>query len=369
MALWELDEFQGPEFLGFVRAIPEPNEFLGSRWLPNVTINDLSFEYVLGTTRRPVMATILGWDSEAPLHGRRPLGERVQGELPPIKRKVRFGEKELIRFLTPRAGTSDQQDAIDSVYNLTAEVIEAVFARIEWLRMQALTEDKITYSEDGVIFEFDYGLNDEYQIDLVTQTDGASTNISSSVSTAWTDTANANPIADLGYACDKVQDETGVRPVEFVCSRKTVGLLLNNAAIRTLIRGSSAPTAVLTLQELNTALDLYQLPPISTYDVTVQTENADGTLSDVRTMAQNKAFLVPGGGPVLPEHSSIGGTLWGPTAESRELIGTPLSTQAPGLYAKTYGKEDPPEEYVKAAAVSFPSLPNADKLVQMKLYA
>lgn len=369
MALWELDEFQGAEFLGFVRAIPEPNTYLGSRWLPNQTINDLAFEYILGTTRLPVMATILGWDSEAPLHGRRPLGEKVAGELPPIKRKVRFGEKELIRFLQPRANSADVQEAIDSVYNLTAEVIEAIFARVEWLRMQALTEDKIVYNTDGVIFEFDYGINPNYQIDLVTQLDGDSTDISTDVSTAWTDVANANPVLDLGWICDKVQSETGIRPVEFVCSKKTVGLLLNNTAIRQLIRGSSAPSAILTLQELNTAFQLYELPPIVTYDVTVQVENADGTLSDVRPMAQNKAFLVPGGGPVLPGHSSIGATLWGPTAESRELIGTPLSTQAPGVYAKTYGKEDPPEEYVKAAAVTFPSLPGADKLVQMKLYS
>lgn len=367
--LWELDEFQGPEFLGFVRAIPEPNEFIGSRWLPNLTINDLAFEYILGTSRRPVMATILGWDSEAPLHGRRPLGEKVSGELPPIKRKVRFGEKELIRFLTPRANTSDEQDAIDSVYNLTAEVIEAVFARVEWLRMQALTEDKIVYSEDGVIFEFDYGIDDTHQIDLVTQQDGAGTSIASDVSTVWTDLNNSNPIFDLGYACDKIQGEGKPRPVEFVCSRKTVGLMLNNTAIRQLIRGSSAPAAILTREELNTAFQLYELPPIVTYDVTVQAEGASGTLTDVRPMAQNKGFLVPGGGPVLPGHSALGATLWGPTAESRELIGTPLSTQAPGVYAKTYGKEDPPEEYVKAAGVTFPSMPGADSLVQFKLYS
>ncbi len=78
---------------------------------------------------------------------------------------------------------------------------------------------------------------------------------------------------------------------------------------------------------------------------------------------------MPGGGSVLPGHSAIGATLWGPTAESRPLIGTPLSSQAPGVYAVAYGQEEPPSEWIKAVGVTFPSMPGADKLGQMKLWA
>lgn len=366
--LYQLDELTGPEMLGFVRAIPEPNNYLGTRWLPNVMIDDLEFEYLLGSTQVPVMATILGWDSEAPLHAKSRQGERVSGELPPIKRKARFGEKTLARFLTPRVGTDDADRAVQEVLDMTGDLVRTIQARMEWLRLQALSEDTVVYNVDGVIFEFDFGINDEYQIDVPNAVDGDSNDLSSVLGAAWDDHANATPISDLVYICDKVEDETGVRPAEFVGGTKVVGHLLANDSIRTLVRGSSAPEAPLTPGELQVVFDLYNLPSITAYSTTVQAEANDGTLSTVRPLAQNKAFLVPGGGPVLPRHSSVGGTLWGPTAESRELIGTPLASQAPGVYAKTYGREDPPEEYVKVAAVAFPSMPGADRLAQMTLW-
>jgi hypothetical protein len=367
-ALYELDELQGAQFLGFVRSIEEPNDFQGTRWLPNVTINDLNFEYVLGASRTPVMATILGWDSEAPLHSKGRAGERVKGELPPIKRKARFGEKTLIRFLQPRAGSADVQQAIDDVLDMTVDLVDSVVARMEWLRLQALSEDKIVYNEDGVIFEFDYGITNDFQIDLTDQTDGDGTDVSATFGTEWTDHANSEPINDLIAICQMIEDTKGVRPIEFVGGSEVMGHLLANDHARGLIRGSSAPDTILTRNEIEVLFDLYNLPPISSYNTRVQAEQADGTLVDVRPLAQNKAFLVPGGGPVAPRHSSVGASLWGPTAESRELIGTPLVAQAPGIYGKTYAKEDPPEEYVKVAAVAMPSLPGADKLGQMTLW-
>jgi hypothetical protein len=360
MALWELDEFQGPQFLGFVRSVPEPNTFLGTRWLPNQTVFDLEFEYIKGVNDKPVMAHVMGWDSEAPIHSRAQAGERVSGELPPIKRKSKVSEKEIIRFLTPRAGVPDVQTAINSVYNLTADLLDSVQARVEWLRMQALSENKVVYNEGGVIFAFDYGLDDDFQIDLTNTTDGDGTDVSADFSGPWTDVANANPVADLQALCNRVQDKTGERPSEFVCSRKTSGLLVNNQAMRDLIRGANAPTAVLTTGEIQALFQIYDLPTVVTYDVKVRNENADGTYTEVRPLAENKAFLTTPGG--------VGKTLWGPTAESRPLLGTNLASQAPGIYAVTYGKEEPPSEWVKAVGVSFPSMPDSHTLAQMKIF-
>lgn len=362
MALYELDEFKPPQFLGFVRAVPPPNAFVGTRWLPNQTIFDLEFEYVLGAFSRPVMAHVMGFDSEAPIHGRPGVGAKVSGELPPIKRKAKIGEKEIIRFLAPRVGTPDQQEAINSVYGTTADLLDAIQARVEWLRMQALSEDKVIYDEAGVKFAFDFGLDDDFQIDLSTQTDGDGTSVAAEFSAPWTDLANSNPILDLQAICARVQDKTGRRPAEFVCSRKAANTLVNNAALKGMIRGSAAPDTLLTPGEIQTLFDLYNLPTVVTYDVVVQQENADGSYSDVRPMAQNKSFLVPAG------YGTANKTLWGPTAESRVLFGTTLSGQAPGVWAETYGTTEPPSEWTKAAAVAFPSMPEANSLAQMRLW-
>jgi hypothetical protein len=361
MALWELDEFKPATFLGFVRALPPPEGFSGTRWLPNRTVDDLEFSYILGANKQTVMAHVMGFDSEAPIHGRPGLGEKVSGELPPIKRKAKISEKEIIRFLRPRTGTADIDNAINSVYDLTADLLDAVQARLEWLRMQALSEDTILYNEGGVIFTFDFGINDEYQINVETATDGAGTSLASATLTAhgWDDIAAADPLPWLSYICDKVGREKGERPKEMVLSDAAIGFLLSNAKIRDLIRGTNAPAAVLSPQELNVALNLYRLPTLTPYDVFVNKEEADGSYTEVRTMAENKSFLVM---------RSPGETLLGPTAESRVVFGTPLAASAPGLWAETYGTTEPPAEWVKTAAVGFPSMPEADRLVQMTLW-
>jgi hypothetical protein len=362
MALWELDEFAPPQFLGFVRAVPVPNDFIGTRWLPDQTVDDISFEYILGGYNRPVMAHVMGFDSEAPIHGRPGAGARVTGELPPIKRKFRIGEKEIIRFLAPRVGSADQQQAVNQVYGWTGDLLDAIQARAEWLRMQALSEDTIVYNEGGVSFAFDFGIDNNLQIDLSNETDGNGTSVSAEFSTVWTDTVNADPIADLGKMQTRSITETGRRFGEIVMSETILPYLYANQKMLLAIRGSNAPTALLSPQEVNQLLNMYGLPSITTYDTLVQAEQADGTYVNVRPMSTKKAFLIPEGG-------NIGNTLWGPTAESRVLLGTPLAAQAAGVWANLYKTDEPPTEWIKAAAVAFPSMPGANQIGQMKLTA
>lgn len=365
MALYELDEFKPGQFLGFVRSLPAPAAFKGVNYLPNRVINDLAFEYVLGAYRRPVMAHVMGYDSEAPLHGRRGSGAKVEGELPPIKRKRRIGEKEILRFLTPRAGTTDQQEAVNSVYVDTAELLDTIQARVEWLRMQALSEDTVLYDESGVTFSFDFGFDNEFQINLAgaggVARDGAGVDVSSEFGDPWTAIATANPVLDGQAIVNRVREKTGRTLAKWVMSQTKANLLYNNAAMKNMIRGSSAPDAILTQQEVNTLFSLYGIPPIETYDVVLQKENADGTYSDVRPLASNKSFLLPEG------FGEANRTLWGPTAESRVLYGTALAGQAPGIWAETYGTTEPPAEYTKAAATAFPTIPEANVVAQVQL--
>lgn len=361
MALWELDEFQGATFLGYVRAVPVPAAFKAASWLPNRTIDDLAFEYIKGVRNKSVMAHVMGFDSEAPIEGRPALGERVTGELPPIKRKAKFTEKEIIRFLQPRAGTGDKQTAINSVYDITDRLLTSIQARVEWLRMQALSEDTVVYDEAGIQFAFDYGIDTNLQFVMSTGKDADADAVTGMTGKAWSDLAASNPLADL-QAIDTVYNSRtgGERMATMVMSKKAFGYMQANANLRTMIRGANAPTAILSPAEVQNLLDQYGLPSIETYDVVTTKENADGTTTDARAMDETKAFMIPAGG--------VGETLWGPTAESRNLIGTPLASKAPGIIAVTYGTEEPPAEWVKAAAVAFPTMPNAHLLAQAKLY-
>jgi Phage major capsid protein E len=352
MAMWQLDEFQGPQFLGFVRNVPPPQEFALGGFLPDRTINDLSFEYIVGAFQRPIMANIIGWDAEAPIHGRRAAGEKIQGELPPIKRKARIDEKELIRFYQPRAQSADVQQAINAVYDLTEQLLDSVQARVEWLRGQVLTKDTVLFNEDGVILTLDYG--------IPTTPNQATCGVTAGYGAVWSNTATANPVADLMKFCTDMQATYGFRPRRAGMSAKTLGYLYQNVAIRDLVRGTGAPTTILSRAELDAVFVAYDLPSIQTYDVLVAQEAADGSLTEVRTTLENVVWTLPGDG------AQVGNVLWGPSAEAtRRLLGTPLATRAPGIYAHTYGEEEPPAEWVKAVGVALPSVPGANLIGQI----
>lgn len=361
MALWDLDEFLPGRLLPWVRMQPTPQGFMAERWLPNLTSNDLSFEYIKGARSRTVMAHVMGFDSEAPIAGRQLGGAKVSGELPPIKRKSRIGEKEIIRFLTPRNGTTDQRDAINSVYRGAGELIDSIQARVEWLRIKSLSEPTVLYDESGVVFEFDFGLTGAYRLDLsgTTAVDGDGTDISATVGAPWDDHANSTPVTDLQYLVNKVRDETGQTYAELVLDSASINHMQASQELHLLARGPQGLPGILTQAEIDAVFSRYGLPNVVSYDVFVTREEENGDLVDERLLEAGHGFLVP--------TTSLGNTLWGPTAESLALVGTPLQGQAPGIFVNTYNTNEPVAEWIKAAAVAFPTLPNAHVLGQLKV--
>ena len=358
MALWDLDEFTPGNLLAFVRQEPVPPAFRGVNWLPDLTTNDLSFEYIKGVKNQTVMAHVMGFDSEAPIASRQAGGSRVTGELPPIKRKSRIGEKELIRFLQPRQHSSDVQDAIDSVYRGISDLTSSVLARAEWLRIKALSSKTVVYNEGGVIFEFDFGLDKELNFDVVTKKDGTGATIAD-LSGSWANHATSDPVNDLAFISKIMFQKTGRRPAEFVTDSTTIDHALQSEALRLLARGPNGLPGILTQEEVNSVFTRYNLPTITPYDVYVGREEEDGSVVE-------EIILTPGTGFMVPAEP-IGNTLWGPTAESRNLLGGPLSSFAPGIIGTTYGTDEPPAEWMKVAAVAFPTMPGAHTLVQLKL--
>jgi len=347
MALWELNEFQGPQFLGFVRNVPTPEPFTADLYLPNRTVFDIQVEYQKGVTDMTPMAHVMAWDSETPIGSKPGLGSKVQLELPPIKRKERISEQEIIRFLTPRAATPDIQNAIDSVYDVTRRQLDSVQARVEWMRMQALSEATLAYNEDGLQFIFDYGFDANLQVDQ---------DVTVGLGDNWDTVATADPIADLQFIRDLYFDTTGFDLEKIVISKKVIPFLLRNDAARDLIRGTGAASAQLAQAEIDTLFSLYGLPRLETYDAQVWHEDLAGVKTQIRPLDYHKGFGLPLFG--------IGETLWGPTAESRGLYGTVLAQEAPGIWASTYASEDPPTEWVKAVGVAIPKLDSAEFILQ-----
>lgn len=360
MALWDLEEFKPARILPWVRMQPVPATFMAERWLPNLTTDDLDFEYIKGSQNKTVMAHVMGYDSEAPIAGRQVGGSKVSGQLPPIKRKSRIGEKELIKFLTPRQGSADVQNAINSVYRGSADLIDSIQARVEWLRIKALSEQTVAYDEGGVIFEFDFGLTKKYLFDGVTKKNALNEAITQ-LGGDWTDHANSTPITDLQFIVNLVRKETGQTFSEFVIDSESIEHLKASESLRLLARGPNGLPGILTQGEIDSVFSRYSLPALVAYDVFVTREEEDGSLVD-------EVVLTPGHGFFVPARP-VGNTLWGPTAESMALIGTALQGQAPGIFVNTYNTNEPVAEWIKAAAIAFPTMPNAHVLSQFKVRA
>ncbi|MDL5159411.1 major capsid protein [Actinomycetospora termitidis] len=354
-----LEEFQPGVLLGFIRNLKVDPTYRSEEFAPSQQIDDIVFEYLKGVNDFPVMADIISWDAEAPLGGRPGAGERLTGELPPIKRKSRISEKEIIRrYRNPRAGTQDEQAAIRGVYSDLERHVRGIQATAEWLTMQALTEPAVVFDEGGVKIRFDYGHPAEQRFNLVTRKNGANADLANNgfLGPVWTDYADSTPLTDLQNLSDWMFDRTGERPVRFLCDPSTIIHLCQSAQIKGWMFDQNAPNRPLSPAEVNQALQQFSLPTPDPYRVTVKKENPDGTLATLACTKPEKITLLPA--------QTVGNKLWGPTAESR-LLDSRYSTQAPGIVGQVYSKDEPPSEWTKAAAVMFPTMPNIDKTVQV----
>ena len=333
-----LEEFTPTKLIGYVRNIPEPEAWIGNTFLPAQTINDLSFEYIKGSYDKPIMANIMAWDAEAPIAGKKGL-VTVQGELPPIKRKVKVEEKELIKFFAPRAGLGDREQAINNIYDLVDQMVMACRARMEWLRWQALATGAITYNEEDIVFTVDFGVP-------------ASQKETLAGTARWSDLDDSDPLGDLERWCENHVTNTGIRPERALCSLKARNYLLKNEAVRQII--TSEPDLYISPAQLNQLLQNFELPQLITYDAKVLTENHDGTRTESRFLPEDVVVLLPAAS------YNIGNLLQGPTAEALALMNLDSSTKPEGVVVVIYVKEDPPSYWIKAAVTAFPTLPGAE---------
>lgn len=358
--MWELDELSVPVLLGYVRALPPDPLLTGVNFLPNREIDDIDFEYTVAAQKQVIMAGLQGFDAEAQIVGQQAAGQLVRGSLPPIKIKTVINEKAIIKYTTPRVGTRDQAFALDKVYGQVDDLVAGVQQRVEWLRIQALSQPLLTYNEGGRMMQFDYEFNKHFQFDLPTQKDAAGTDLSASLGPVWSDFTNSTPISDLLFMSQTMQ-ETGFPPATIVMSNKAKTYLLRSKSIILEIRGKDSLATRVTSTELAGLLTEYELPAIETYDALVNRENADGTITSLRPLDDSRAILLPS--------ISVGETIWGPTAESRRaLIMSGISEMQSGVFVNTAATDDPVAEWIKAAALALPVIPQAHLVGQVELF-
>lgn len=321
------------ELIDYTKARTLP-AMVGETLFPSKKIEGLEVEMVKGASNLPVAASIHAFDSETEIGSREAGGYSMQ-ELALIKRKVKLGEKELIALNNPRNNAEEKQ-IIDKIFNDVDILTNGVLARVEAMRMEALSTGKLVINENGFKTTVDYGTPTNHKANKT-----------------WS--ANAKILENIYDMCDQIVKDTGYTPTRALTSRTVLNMMLKDEAIRKGIFGVNSDK-LLTVSELNQFLAAQSLPQVAIYDAQYRTQGKNGAYVSKRYLDEDKFILMPDG--------IMGNTFYGVTAEELELRNkADVDVSSVGnILVEQYNTNDPVAKWIKAVATAMPSFPYADQV-------
>lgn len=321
-----IDEFATPaELTGYARAAladrPE-NQFSLDRYLPNRTINDLSYRFTRGGGGLTEAATFRAYDASSDV-GVRPGGARVSGELPPISRKIPVGEYERILRRNVETQNAEIRDAmLDDGVRLSRQIE----ARMELARGEAIFTAGVALNENNVQASVDFGRNAAHNV---------------TASKMWSD-PTADVIGDFQTWLEVYNDTNGGDPDEVLISRAIWTALKRNTQLRGLSTTGATAPSILTDSLLAAILADHGIPPLVRYDAKISVNGVS-----TRITPNDKLAFMPAQGDAL------GQTLWGVPVEADDPRYGLAGSEA-GIAVGAYKTEDPQTVWTRATAIALP---------------
>ncbi|MFE9828486.1 major capsid protein [Streptomyces halstedii] len=334
-----ITEYANPADLsGYARAAlrdREENTFTLSRWLPSETIEDLEYRFGNGGGDLIEAAVYRGYDAESDI-GHRGGTTRTSGELPPISRKMPVSEFEKLRM---RNVTN--ADILEKIDGDTMILVDAIAARVELARGQALFEARVTLDENNVQAEADFGR-------LASHTTATETD--------WADTETSKPFDDLQAWSDLMVDDTGSAPRWALMPSRIARHMCANAQLCRMSTTDYNAPSVLSIEELNALLLKHGLPQVTTYDARVKFQGGAQRITPADRIA------------LLPEvGDALGKTLWGVPAEANDGRYGLAGGEKGGMYVGNYMTEDPQTTWTRATAIVLPVMAAPDLSLTAKV--
>ena len=338
-----ITEYATPAVLtGYARAALRDrpvNAFGLEAWLPNDTVNDLTYQYTKGGGGLIEAAVYRAYDAESDI-GNREGGAKVTGELPPISRKMPVGEYERIK----RRNLDTQGEEIkNAMLADSVKLANAISARVELARGSALFGGAVTLNENGVQASVDFGRSGSHNV---------------SASVLWSDLAVAKVYDDLQTWLDVYNTTNGRLPAYTAMSRKIYNYMRRNAQLCAMsVPGGASAPSVLTRDGLNAVLGDFDIPPVFIYDAQV---TVGGTATRI-TPEDKICFLPEQGG-------AAGKTLWGVPVEADDPRYGLAGSEA-GIAIGGYKSEDPQTVWTRATAIVLPVVAAPDLTFQADVIA
>lgn len=330
-----LELFNSETVLSYLKERKYPT-LLGETLFPEVKHDTLDFSHLVGASNLPVIASVHAFDTEAEIGSREAAKQALEAAY--VKRKMQITEKDLIALQFPRT-EGERKYLMGMVFNDIDKLVAGVKARVELMRMEALTTGKVTLDENGLNMTIDYHVPVEHQ-ETLTGTD------------LWT-----NDTADIIGDLERWADALDEKPTRALTSKKILSLILRNEKIIGYLYGKGSGR-IPTRKDLNAFLLQHELPQIAVYDAKFRRQLPNGKYVTERYFGENK-FVMFGDG-------TLGETLYGPTPEESRMIreGADVSN-VDKVIAMVYEEgKDPITTWTKAAATAIPSFPEANNVFQ-----
>lgn len=246
------------------------------------------------------------------------------------------------------------KDVLNRVFDDANTLIDGAEVVPERMIMQLLASNgghpSISISADGATYAYNYDADGSYATNNYHAYTGTS---------AWSDTTNSDPMADIESALDAVETRTGSRPTKAIMNKGTFKLLKQNAKVRNYILAQNTTANVMVTDarvkeifstELGIAIIVY----------TKKYKDENGTVKD----------FYPDGFVTLIPDGALGNTWFGTTPEERTLLQRPEYDCAivnGGVAVTVSVSEDPVQTKTTVSEIVLPSFERMDETYTMKV--
>lgn len=292
-------------------------------FLPDEEVYDLDFAYNVVKTSSQ-MAAMIGFGAEPPIRDRDEVARRM-GQLAKYGWKDIITENELLKLHNPRHD-GEFKALVEAISANGAKMVKETRDRINVSKLQAIGTGKITYDDNNVKVTIDFTEDMPAEHKIVLTGDNT-----------W-----ANPehdvIGDLLEWSNTYEETNGKKADAIYLSRKVQALLLKNAVIVNEVAGANSGRVRVSVDELNTVLGGYGLPPVRLITKTKAKVKSPitGQLQDIELFPENRVVFISEG---------VGTFKLGPTVENNFQ---------PGIVLQAYDNNEPIQSILRTAAAGFP---------------
>ena len=328
-----------------------------SGFFPDRPTGILSFDTLIGSVGNRIAADVVAYESSAPEKGRKAIGH-VRGEIPPIRMFKVLTETNMNEINILRNSPISARDTIlELIYGDVNACMEGVLSRLEWISLQALSQGKLTLTEENN----DAGIRTETDIDFGMPDQNK--RVVEAANGYWTSGASQtnDPIKDIETVME-VARETGARIERIYMNRRKWLDILESKRVREYVvaksfLGSSPLDIPADMQVVNAYLARADLPQIVIIDTRIGVEDRDHNVifydpwRNDEGESRNVLFAPAG---------ALGNMLVGPIASETNTDKNTIGSKRGPVYISRWSENNPRTVATMGETNAFPSWRNVD---------